>query len=150
MRVFCCSSVAPVLQLFTGIGSTGECFSVVVLSVQPAYRNTLTSVQPVLCEFILQSLWTTAPAFKLDFARSSGAYRRLNRRCSNLNVGSTGERFSSVAGSVHRLNRRGAPVHVGSTGVYTVCIFQQLCLAVCFHITSRLFLGLFCVSVAPL
>ena len=87
---------------------------------------------------------------KQQIREALGQYRRLNRRCSNLNVGSTGERFSSDAGSVRQLNRRGAPVHVGSTGVYTVCVFQQLCLAVCFRITSYLFLGLFCVSVAHL
>ena len=104
----------------------------------------------MLSEFVFVLLWTTAPALHLDFVGSSGAYRRLNRRCSNQNVGSTGERFSSAAGSVHRLNRRDAPVHVGSTGVYTVCVFQQLHLAVYFRITSRLFLGLFCVSVALL
>ena len=104
----------------------------------------------MLCEFILQSLWTTAPAFKLDFAGSSGVVtpveptqfkplRRINRCL-----------LSRAAGSVRRLNRRGAHVHVGSTGVYTVCVFQQLLLAVYFRVTSRLFLGPFCVSVAPL
>jgi hypothetical protein len=39
-------------------------------------------------------------------------------------------------------------MHVGSTGVYTVCVLQHVLLAVCFRVTSRLFLGLFCVSVA--
>ena len=65
--------------------------------------------------------------------------RRFNRRL-----------LLTAAGSVHRLDRRISPVHVGSTGVYTVCVFQQLSLAVCFLISSRLFLGLLCVSVAPL
>ena len=99
---------------------------------------------------VLQSLWTTAPAFKLDFAGSSGVVtpveptefkplRRINRRL-----------LSHAAGSVRWLNRRGAPVHVGSTGVYTVFVSQQLSLAVCFLVSSRLFLGVFCVSVAPL
>ena len=102
----------------------------------------------MLCEFNLQSLWTTAPAFKLGFCRiircvtsveptQFKPLRQINRCL-----------LSRAAGSVRQLNRRGAPVHVGSTGVYTVCVFQQLRLAVYFRITSRLFLGLFCVSVA--
>jgi len=43
---------------------------------------------------VLLPLWTTAPAFKLDFAGSSGVKRRLNRRSSNHYVGSTGVCFS--------------------------------------------------------
>ena len=97
---------------------------------------------------VLLPLWTTAPAFKLEFCRiircvtsveptQFKPLRRINRCL-----------LSRAAGSVHRLNRRGAPVHVGLTGVYTVCVPQLLLLAVCFRVTFRLFLGLFCASVA--
>ena len=98
----------------------------------------------------LWSLWTTGPVLEIDFVRSSGVVtpveptlfkhiRRINRcscfYCCRL--------YASVKPTrcpcARRFNRC----------VYRA-LFQLHLRVVCFHSTSRLFLGLFCGSVAPL
>ena len=100
---------------------------------------------------VLLPLWTTAPVFKFDFARSSGvaspveptpchSLRWINRRSLLL-----------LPALPHRLNRRCLNSCVGSTsGLYRAFSSAASCavFCACFRDCSSLFPRLFCVSAA--